>query len=74
MPLAAVHNVDSYGDDVPVPIFDPRMVCTRCGIIGANARPNWREQVGHQMAKLKVPADAATALSVSERLLAAIDI
>jgi hypothetical protein len=21
-----------------------RMVCTRCGIIGADARPNWREQ------------------------------
>jgi hypothetical protein len=20
------------------------MVCTRCGIIGADARPNWREQ------------------------------
>jgi hypothetical protein len=21
-----------------------RMVCTRCGIIGADARPNWQEQ------------------------------
>jgi hypothetical protein len=21
-----------------------RMVCTRCGIIGADARPKWREQ------------------------------
>jgi hypothetical protein len=21
----------------------PHMVCTRCGIIGADARPNWRE-------------------------------
>jgi hypothetical protein len=28
---------------VPVPAFGPRMVCTRCGIIGADARPNWRE-------------------------------
>src|SRR5262245_4830109 len=37
-------NVDAYGDDVPVPWFGPRMVCTRCGIIGADARPNWRER------------------------------
>jgi hypothetical protein len=24
---------------LPVPKFDPRMVCTNCGIIGADARP-----------------------------------
>ena len=29
---------------VPVPTFGARMVCTCCGIIGADARPNWREQ------------------------------
>ena len=38
---AAVLDVDSYADDVPVPWFGPRMVCTRCGIVGADARPNW---------------------------------
>jgi hypothetical protein len=27
-----------------VPTFAPRMVCTRCGIIGTHARPNWQEQ------------------------------
>jgi hypothetical protein len=27
---------------VVVPMFGPRMVCTRCGIIGADARPNWQ--------------------------------
>jgi len=32
-----------WSDDVPVPTFGPRMVCTRCGIMGADARPNWRE-------------------------------
>jgi hypothetical protein len=32
-------NVDGYDDAVPVPAFGPRMVCTRCGIIGAFARP-----------------------------------
>jgi hypothetical protein len=24
-----------------MPTFGPRMVCTSCGIIGADARPNW---------------------------------
>jgi hypothetical protein len=33
-----------WPDNVPVPAFGPRMVCTKCGIVGADARPNWREQ------------------------------
>jgi hypothetical protein len=41
---AAWLDVDSYAHDVTVPSFGPRMVCTCCGIIGADARPNWREQ------------------------------
>jgi hypothetical protein len=40
----AVVNVDRYCDAVPVPAFSPRMICTRCGIIGAHARPNWQER------------------------------
>jgi hypothetical protein len=41
----AVLNVDRFSDAVPVPAFGPRMVvCTRCGIIGAFARPNWQER------------------------------
>ncbi len=39
----AVFNVDHYLDAVPVPAFGPRMVCTRRGMIGADARPNWRD-------------------------------
>ena len=38
----AVLNVDDYDDDVPVRWFGPRMVCTGCGVVGADARPNWR--------------------------------
>ena len=41
---AARLDVDSYAHDVTVPSLGPRMVCTCCGIIGADARPNWREQ------------------------------
>ncbi len=37
-------DVSDYADDVPVPAFGPRMVCTRCGAIGADARPNWGER------------------------------
>jgi hypothetical protein len=40
----AVLNVDHYPDTVPVPAFGPRMVCTGCGMICADARPNWRER------------------------------
>jgi hypothetical protein len=37
-------NVDAFADTVPVPAFRSRMVCTRCGIVGADVRPNWRER------------------------------
>jgi hypothetical protein len=40
----AVLDVSSYPDDAPVPAFGPRMVCTVCGAIGADARPNWNER------------------------------
>jgi hypothetical protein len=40
---AAVLSAEPWRDDVPVPSFGPRLVCTRCGIIGADARPNWSE-------------------------------
>jgi hypothetical protein len=37
-------SADPWSNDTPVPSFGPRMVCTNCGIIGAEARPNWQEQ------------------------------
>ena len=40
----AVLSADRWPDDVAVPTFGPRMLCTRCGIVGANARPNWKER------------------------------
>jgi hypothetical protein len=40
----AVLSADRWPDDLAVPTFGPRMVCTGCGIVGADARPNWKEQ------------------------------
>jgi hypothetical protein len=40
----AVLDVSAYPDDMPVPSFGPRMVCTVCGAVGADARPNWNER------------------------------
>ena len=40
----AALDVSGYADDLTVPAFRPRMVCTACGSIGtADVRPNWRE-------------------------------
>jgi hypothetical protein len=39
----AVLSADRWRDDVAVPAFGLRMVCTRRGIVGADARPNWKE-------------------------------
>jgi hypothetical protein len=40
----AVIDVDGYGDEIPVPTFGPRMLCTYCGAIGCDARPNWTDR------------------------------
>jgi hypothetical protein len=36
-----IMNVDHLPDGVTVPSLGPKMVCTKCGTIGADARPNW---------------------------------
>jgi hypothetical protein len=41
----AVLSADRWPDDLPVPWFKPRMVCTGWGIIGeADVRANWKER------------------------------
>jgi hypothetical protein len=39
-----VMNVDKYTGDLLVREFGPRMVCTTCGMVGADVRPNWKER------------------------------
>jgi hypothetical protein len=39
-----VFNVDAYPKASPLRAFQPRMVYTGCGMIGPDARPNWRER------------------------------
>jgi hypothetical protein len=41
---SAILDVDQYGDDVQVPSFGPRLVCTYCGTIGCGVRPKWADQ------------------------------
>jgi hypothetical protein len=37
-------NVDHLPGDLTVTSFGPRMVCTECGIVGADVRPYWKER------------------------------
>jgi hypothetical protein len=39
-----IMNVDHLPGDFTVPSLGPKMVCTKCGTIGADARPNWRKR------------------------------
>ena len=38
---SATLNGDWLSDDTPVRSLCSRMVCTRCGMIGADVRPDW---------------------------------
>jgi hypothetical protein len=39
-----IMNVDHLRGDVPVPSLGRKMVCTKCGTIGTDVRPNWLEK------------------------------
>jgi hypothetical protein len=44
----AILSADPWPDDVPVPTFGPRMVCTRCGIIGPTCGRTGRSSPGER--------------------------
>jgi hypothetical protein len=41
---SAVVDADRWPDDTVLLDLDARVVCTKCGIIGADVRPNWSER------------------------------
>jgi hypothetical protein len=45
-PRTIMLNVNAHPEAVPAPAFRSRMICTGCSMIGADARPNWRERYG----------------------------
>jgi hypothetical protein len=40
-PGLEAHNADWLPDETPVRALCDRMVCTACGLIGADVRPDW---------------------------------
>jgi hypothetical protein len=38
-------NGDGFPDDLPIRSLCDRMVCTVCGMIGADVRPDWSPHV-----------------------------
>src|SRR6202022_2872528 len=42
---SATMNADWLPDETPVRSLCPRRVCTRCGLIGADVRPDWGAHV-----------------------------
>jgi hypothetical protein len=41
---SAVVNADQWPDDTVLLDLDRKAVCTKCGMIGADVRPNWSER------------------------------
>jgi hypothetical protein len=41
---SAVVDADRWPDDTVLLDLDQRAVCTKCGMIGADVRPNWSER------------------------------
>jgi hypothetical protein len=41
---SAVINADRWPDETALLDLDRRAICTKCGMIGADVRPNWSER------------------------------
>ena len=49
---SAVMSGDALPDEMPVRALCPRMVCTACGLIGADVRPDWSAHTNKRAAAL----------------------
>jgi hypothetical protein len=47
---SAVMNADALPDEIPVRSLCPRTVCTACGLIGADVRPDWSPRTNRRPA------------------------
>jgi hypothetical protein len=45
---SATLNADGLPEDTVLLTLDPRMVCTKCGLIGADVRPDWSPHADHR--------------------------
>jgi hypothetical protein len=48
-----IMNVDHLPGDLTVPSFGPRMVCMKCGTIGADVRPNGKRLSADRILRLR---------------------
>jgi hypothetical protein len=48
-------NADWLPDDTVLLTLDPRMVCTKCGLIGADVRPDWSPHTERRPAGCRLP-------------------
>ena len=60
-------NADRWPGQMRVPAFGSRMVCTKCGAVGADARPNWREREQQPPLVLITPHDPTIKNKNAER-------
>ena len=60
---SATMNGDHLADDAVIRALGPKMVCTHCGHIGADVRPDWRPK--RHVGKYQRGDDPATILSNS---------
>jgi hypothetical protein len=52
---SAVIDADRWPDETVLLDLDRRAVCTKCGIIGADVRPNWQERAERESLTAKSP-------------------
>jgi hypothetical protein len=50
---SATMNADWLSDETPVRSLCGRMVCTKCGMIGADVRPDWSPHVNKRSDSLR---------------------
>jgi hypothetical protein len=61
-------NADALPDEMPVRSLCPRMVCTACGLVGSDVRPDWSPHTNRRRRIVGVPSASYTKSSPSASL------